>query len=105
MNSTTHYYHPGIILRDYYLAESGITQTHLANAIDIPLHHINQLCSGKCDITADIALRLGRFFDIDPDTFTNLQSHYNLALAAAAQRAAKLKIRPFSPKSVTSQAV
>jgi addiction module HigA family antidote len=98
-----HLLHPGIVLRDYYLAESDITQAQLAAATGLSASRVNELCNGKRDITADIALRLGQFFGVDPRLFLNMQNNHDIEKAAAAQRAAKLKIRPFTPKRATAQ--
>jgi addiction module HigA family antidote len=98
-----HLLHPGIVLRDCYLAESDITQSQLAAATGLPASRVNELCNGKRDITADIALRLGRFFGVDPRLFLNMQNNHDMEKAAAAQRAAKLKIHPFTPKRATAQ--
>ena len=59
--------------------------------IDVSPRHINEIVHGKRAITADTALRLGRYFGIDPQFWLNLQSHYDLELAedrAAEQIAA-----------------
>ncbi|MDR2675775.1 MAG: HigA family addiction module antidote protein, partial [Opitutaceae bacterium] len=93
----THFHHPGILLRDLYLEESGITQAQLAKGIGLPESRVSELCNGKRDITADLALRLGKFFGIDPRCFTNAQTHYDLEEAKAAQKAAHVVIRPFKP--------
>jgi len=91
----THFDHPGIILRDLYLEESGITQAQLARGIGLPQSRVSELCNGRRDITADIALRLGKFFGVDPQGFINMQSHYDLEEAKAAQKTARVVIRPF----------
>jgi len=69
----------------------GITQNKLAVSIGVPPRRINEIVHGKRAITADTALRLGRYFGIDPQFWLNLQSHYELELAedrAAEQIAA-----------------
>ena len=91
----THFIHPGIILRDLYLEDSGITQAQLAAGIGLPQSRVSELCNGKRDITADIALRLGKFFGVEPQGFINMQMHYDLEEAKTAQDAARVVIRPF----------
>ncbi len=51
--------HPGEILFEDFLKQ--ISQHHLAQAISVPPRHINEIVQGKREITADTALRLGRF--------------------------------------------
>ncbi len=59
----------------------GITQNKVAVAIGVPPRRINEIVHGKRGITADTALRLGRYFSIDPQFWLNLQSQYELDLA------------------------
>lgn len=59
----------------------GITQNKLAVSIGVPPRRINEIVHGKRAITADTALRLGRYFGIDPQFWLNLQAHYELELA------------------------
>lgn len=59
----------------------GITQNKLAVSIGVPPRRINEIVHGKRAITADTALRLGRYFGIDPQFWLNLQTHYELELA------------------------
>ncbi len=56
----------------------GITQNKLAVSIGVPPRRINEIVHGKRAITADTALRLGRYFWIDPQLWLNLQAHYEL---------------------------
>lgn len=70
--------HPGEILKEEFLNEIGITQYRLAKNINVPPRRINEIVQGKRSITADSALRLGRYFGISPQFWTNLQAHYDL---------------------------
>ena len=70
--------HPGIILKEEFLDEMGISQYRLAKDISVPPRRINEIVKGKRSITADTALRLGRYFKISPQFWTNLQAHYDL---------------------------
>jgi addiction module HigA family antidote len=69
---------PGEILLEDFLKPMGITQYRLAKEIGVPARRINEVVHGKRAITADTALRLGRFFNMAPEFWTNLQSHYEL---------------------------
>ena len=70
--------HPGEILIEEFLDELGISQYKLAKDINVPRHRINEIVLGKRSITADTALRLGRYFGISPQFWINLQAHYDL---------------------------
>ncbi len=72
--------HPGEILKEEFLDEMRITQYKLAKDINVPPRRINEIVHGKRSITADTALRLGRYFGISPQFWTNLQAHYNLEM-------------------------
>ena len=74
--------HPGEFLADE-LEEIGITPTELSRQIDVPPNRISQIVRGKRDITADTALRLGRFFGTGPELWMNLQKTYDLDKAKA----------------------
>ena len=70
--------HPGEILREEFLEPMGISQYRLAKDISVPPRRINEIVHGKRSITADTALRLGRFFGISPQFWLNIQTRYDL---------------------------
>ncbi|MEA3643552.1 MAG: HigA family addiction module antitoxin [Lamprobacter sp.] len=72
---------PGDVLQDY-LNGAGITPTQLAEATHMPKTRINDILKGRRAMTADTALRLGRFFSTTPQFWMNLQSGYDLVTAA-----------------------
>lgn len=74
--------HPGEILLEDFMKPLAITQYALAKAISVPPRRINEIVHGKRAISADTALRLGRYFGVDPQSWMNLQSHYDLEIAA-----------------------
>lgn len=55
-----------------------ISQYRVAQAIGVPPRHINEIVHGKRGITADTALRLGRFFGMEAQFWMNLQTRYEL---------------------------
>lgn len=69
--------HPGEILGDE-LEEIGLTAKKLADTIEVPANRIYQILAAKRNITADTALRLGRYFGMSPEFWMNLQSAYDL---------------------------
>ncbi|WP_439257706.1 HigA family addiction module antitoxin [Lonepinella sp. BR2271] len=70
--------HPGEILLEDWLKPLEISQYALAKAIGVPARRINEIVKGKRAITPDTALRLGTFFGVDPQSWINLQNHYDL---------------------------
>ena len=70
--------HPGEILKEEFLDEMSISQYKLAKDINVPPRRINEIVLRKRSITADTALRLGRYFGISPQFWINLQAHYDL---------------------------
>jgi antitoxin HigA-1 len=76
--------HPGQILKEEFLDEMGITVYALSKAISVPRSRINEIVLGRRSITADTAVRLGRFFKTDPQNWINLQSHYDVTMAECA---------------------
>jgi len=69
---------PGEILEEEFLKPMSITQYRLAKDIGVPPRRINEITKGKRAITADTALRLGRYFRMSPQFWLNLQTHYDL---------------------------
>ncbi len=70
--------HPGEILEEEFLRPMGISQYRLSKDISVSPRRINEIVHKKRSITADTALRLGRFFGISPQFWLNLQSRYDL---------------------------
>mgnify|MGYP002759920624 FL=1 len=86
--------HPGEILMEEFLEPMGITQNRLAVSIDVPPRRINEIVHGMRRITADTALRLGRFFGMSAQFWINLQSHYDLEVEREAIGDQLDKIQP-----------
>jgi len=83
--------HPGEILLEDFLKPMGITQYRLAKSICVPQRRVGEIIAGRRAITADTALRLALFFNTDAQSWMNLQTHYDLAVAQEklAERLAK----------------
>ena len=72
--------HPGRILRRELQARQ-LSANALARALRVPSGRIVDILNGKRSITAETALRLGRYFGNGPQFWMNLQAHYDLAIA------------------------
>lgn len=73
--------HPGEILLEDFLKPMNISQYFVARSLGVPPRRINEIVHGKRAITADTALRLGRFFNMEAQFWMNLQSRYDLEVA------------------------
>jgi len=73
--------HPGEILREDFFPDYGLTAYRLAKAIRVPRDRIESIVREKRGISADTALRFGRYFGTTPEMWLNLQAHYDLAVA------------------------
>jgi antitoxin HigA-1 len=72
--------HPGEILQEEFLAPFKISQYRLAKDIAVAPIRISEIIRGSRAISADTALRLGKYFNVSPEFWLNLQSHYELAV-------------------------
>jgi len=87
--------HPGEILRQDYLEPLGLSANALSKALHVPALRINDIVRERRGITADIAMRLARYFGGDALSWLNLQTSYELRKAEIenAQRIEQ-EIRP-----------
>ena len=84
MKKTLHPVHPGEVLSEEFLKPMNLSQNRIALNIGVPARRINEIVLGKRSITADTALRLGRFFGISPEFWLGLQAQYDLDVTAEA---------------------
>ena len=75
---------PGEVLREEFLKPMGLSQNRLAMDLGVPPRRINEIASGKRSVTADTALRLGRYFHMSPQFWLGLQMDYDLDVTADA---------------------
>lgn len=87
--------HPGEILADE-LEALGITPTELSRQIAVPPNRVSQIIQGKRAITGDTALRLGHWFKTSAEFWLNLQTAYDLRVAAreVGSTVARLPTKP-----------
>jgi addiction module HigA family antidote len=77
--------HPGQMIKEDWLADYGLTQYALANALKIPHSRLTDIIKGRRGITADTALRLARFYGNSAQFWLNLQAQYDLSVADGAR--------------------
>lgn len=75
--------HPGEILEEEFLKPFAITQYRLAKDISVPPRRINEIVNGDRAISADTAIRLGRYFGVSPQFWLNLQARHDLEIIAS----------------------
>lgn len=91
--------HPGEVLMEDFIEGFGITQHRLAVAIGVPPRRINEIVHGKRRITADTALRLGRYFGVSAQFWLNLQTQFDLDVESDALDDVLKAIEPLTSAS------
>lgn len=87
--------HPGEVLREEVMAPIGLSANRLARELGIPASRVLEIVNGRRAISADTALRLGRYFDTSPQFWMNLQARYDLEIAREANgKAIERAIKP-----------
>jgi len=76
--------HPGEILQEEFLAEYELTADKVAADLGVNAGRLAEVMAGQAPITAELALRLSRYFSNSPEYWLNLQRGYDLALAVKA---------------------
>jgi len=85
--------HPGEILREEFMSPMGLTSTELAKHLHISVPRVNDIVRERRAVTADTAMRLGRYFGTSAKVWMNLQTEYELNLASANRDIKKIKPR------------
>lgn len=91
--------HPGEILMEDFIEGFEITQHKLAVSIGVPPRRINEIVHGKRGIIADTALRLGKYFGVEPIFWMNLQNQYEIEVAEDKALAEIERIQPVQAAS------
>jgi addiction module HigA family antidote len=92
--------YPGEILLEEFMKPLGVSINKLARDIDVPPGRISEIVNGKRAITADTALRLGRYFGMSPELWLNLQVDYELRVARhSAGKEIEGRVRPLKAAS------
>jgi len=86
--------HPGEILREDILPEIKMSESKLAEHLNISRMTVNRLINERQAVSPDMALRLGKLFGNSPDFWLNLQSTYDLMKAEQSMGMELKKIKP-----------
>ena len=73
--------HPGEVLLEDFMKPLGLSQYRVAKDMGVPPLRISQIVNGKRAITADTAMRLGRYFGTSAEVWLRLQARYDLEVA------------------------
>ncbi|HWQ83622.1 MAG TPA: HigA family addiction module antitoxin [Anaerolineales bacterium] len=73
--------HPGEVLLEEFIKPFGLSQNRLAIEIGVDARRINEIVLGARSVSADTALRLGRYFGVSPQFWLGLQAEYDLDVA------------------------
>ncbi|TNC12341.1 HigA family addiction module antidote protein [Methylobacterium terricola] len=91
--------HPGEVLREDFMVPLGLTAYAVAKACGVPRTRIERIVREETPVTADTALRLGRYFGMDPQIWINLQGDHDLRCAQRRIGAEVDRIRPLPRKA------
>lgn len=86
--------HPGEILREEFLPDYGLKAYSLAKALRVSRNRIERLIREEVSITADTALRLGRYFGTSAEMWLNMQRRFDLEMAQIELRDKLEEIEP-----------
>lgn len=78
--------HPGVILREEFLAPLGLTPYGVARRLGVPRTRIERLVAERTAVTPDTALRLAKLFGTMPNFWLNMQASYDLTVAETAMK-------------------
>lgn len=87
--------HPGEILREEFLQPMGVSVYAAAKAIGVSRSQLNKICHGEHRVTAGIAVRLGKYLNVDPAWFLNMQQVYDLERSTVELHDELESIEPF----------
>ena len=82
---------PGEILYEEFMKPLGVSINALAREIAVPPNRVSDIVNGNRSITADTALRVGKYFGVSPEVWLGLQADYDLRVA---RRTTWLKAEP-----------
>jgi len=92
--------HPGEVLREEFMVPLGLSSNRLALDLRVPATRITEIVNQRRGITADTALRLARYFRTTAEFWMNMQSQYDLEIAADyALAAIERDVMPIPAKS------
>lgn len=86
---------PGDFLLEDWLQPLKISPYQLAKDIKVPAIRISQIIRGKRKITPDTAIRLGKYFGVEPEYWLKLQSYYDIEFAKDQKEKIEKEVTPY----------
>ena len=90
------YIHPGEILREEVIAANGLTITAASKMLGISRQSLNKIIHEQSDITPEMSFRIAKVFGGTADVWANMQTKFNLHLAA--EKTKSLDLKPYQYK-------
>lgn len=94
--------HPGEVLREEFLRPLSLSPYAVARAVGVPRTRIERLAREETPVTADTALRLGKFFGTTPVFWMNIQAQFDLEMAEDNIAPQIKKIEKHAPPDATA---
>src|SRR5271165_2929945 len=85
--------HPGEVLREDFMKPLGLTVNKLALELHVPATRVGEIVHQRRRITADTALRLGRYFKTNAEFWLNLQNFFDLEVVRRSGTASEIERR------------
>ena len=76
--------HPGEVLRDGVFSAADVTVTKAAEALGVTRVALSRVLNGKAAVSAEMAVRLGKWLNTGPEVWLNMQAQYDLCHAEHA---------------------
>jgi addiction module HigA family antidote len=86
--------HPGEVLKDGVFADGAVSITDAAAALGVTRVSLSRVLNGKAGVSAEMAVRLGKWLGTGPETWINMQAQYELWKAEQALKRQVMKIPP-----------
>jgi addiction module HigA family antidote len=84
--------HPGLWLRDEIVAPTGLSVTELADHMDVARQSMSKLLNGRQGLSADMAIRFEKAFDLSAETLMRMQASHELAEARTHEDAIEVEL-------------
>lgn len=91
--------HPGEVLKDGVFSETGVTVTSAAAALGVTRVALSRVLNGNAAVSAEMAVRLGKWLNTGPEVWLNMQAQYDLWRAERALRGQVKRIRTLAHAS------
>lgn len=84
--------HPGVILKEEFIDELGLTITVVAKKLNITRSQLSNIVNGKAGVSPELAFKLGKAFGTSAEHWINLQTQYDMAEARKKVDLSKVEI-------------